>query len=71
MEKTRSHYLKYEVAADPFCLQAVTGINYVTSDFFVSCCYFGQDKQMNSELSTHLIDVVPEEYIFPYTMFNF
>ena len=49
------HYLKYELSGDQYCDQEVTGIEPVTYDFYVYCCYFELDKQTKNKLNTHLI----------------
>ena len=57
-----------KVGGDHFFVQAVTAIDPVTSDFYVSCCYFELDKKKNAELDKYFKYIVSEGHIVSGTM---
>ena len=56
------------VPDDQFCGQGVTGLNPVTSDFSVSCCYFELNGK-KTKLNIYLKYVVARGYVVSYTVF--
>ena len=50
MGKLKSRYFYHEVATNKFCVCTVTGINTVTSEWSVYCCYFEADMEMNEKI---------------------
>ena len=48
MGNFNSRYQKYKVSGDQFCYREVSGLNPVTSDCSVSCCYFETTDEMST-----------------------
>ena len=54
MVNMKSRYLQYELERDKFCGRAVYGINPVTYDFAISCCYFETTYETSVQLETYI-----------------
>ena len=53
-------YLRYEVSGDTFRVRVISGLNPVTYETYVSCCYFETTDEMSAQLETYLWEVVVE-----------
>ena len=53
----KSYYLRYEVSGDKFCGRIVSGLNPVTYNFSVTCCYFETKDEMSDKFETYIQNV--------------
>ena len=68
MGNMKSSYIQYEVRDNQFCVWSVSGLNPVTSDFYVSCCYYENTYEIGAQLEIYIREVVAAGHVLNYSM---